>query len=90
MKNKTYFMVKAFIEEGHIKTFSEIFEYMARTRVSRDLGISTYKVNEMIRSPEKIAPSDIKKLSKIIDLNNKLLVKIIKAQIGHPLSERKI
>jgi hypothetical protein len=44
-------VLNVFIEEGHIKTWAAIFNYIPRTTVAAHLGINNTKMKDLVEDP---------------------------------------
>jgi len=50
-KDNRYNIIKALIDSGHIKTFRDVFTFIPKTTVYKDLGVNFKKFDRAINDP---------------------------------------
>jgi hypothetical protein len=56
-------VLNTLIEEGHIKTWAQIFDYIPRTTVAAHLGVNNTKMKELVADPSSLTLGRLTQLS---------------------------
>ena len=77
MKDRRYNALKAYIDSGAIKSFTEIFDIIPKTTIVRDTGINYLRLTNKINNPEKFTVKDILSISQLIGVDSRKLYDLI-------------
>lgn len=62
------------MESGHIKSFPDIFRYIPKTTVYRDLGVNFNRFGRAIYDPKIFKLDELFRLAEIFEVDDKQLV----------------
>jgi hypothetical protein len=77
VKDRRYNALKAYIESGEIKSFTEIFEIVPKTVIVKDSGINFVRLTNKINNPEKFTIKDIIVLAQLIGIDSRKIYHLI-------------
>lgn len=77
LKDKRYSALKAYIESGGIKSFTELFDIVPKSIFVRDTGINYVRLTNKINNPEKFTVKDILVLSDLIGADSRKIYDLI-------------
>jgi hypothetical protein len=89
LKDRRYNALKAYIESGDIKSFTEIFDIVPRSVIVRDSGINFVRLTNKIQGPEKFTVKDILILGQLIGVDSGKLYNLISAGVDKKLLKKK-
>lgn len=89
LKDKRYSALKAYIESGGIKSFTELFDIVPKSIFVRDTGINYVRLTNKINNPEKFTVKDILVLSDLIGVDSKRIYELIAKMIVKKPGTRK-
>ena len=69
-----YGTIKVFIESGHIKSFQEIFTFIPKTVVYKDLGVNFNRFDRAIKDPSKFKLDELLILAEFFEVDSKKFV----------------
>lgn len=69
-KDERYKAVKRLIEKGDITEFNEMFTYIPKTVVARDLGAAPARFSEKMNLIEKFTLQDMFSIAKLLEVEN--------------------
>jgi hypothetical protein len=81
-KDHRYDLVKILIDNGEIKSFAQIFKYIPKSIVGRDLGIDHRTVGRRLKVPRSISLIHFFKLRELIDCDRYKLLDIFFREKG--------
>jgi len=79
-KHKGYNTTKLLIEGGQIKEFRQIFEYVPKSTVYKDLGINYNRFTRAVKNIQEFKLEEIYHLSRLINVDEKVLLDLAHAQ----------
>lgn len=74
MIDPRYKVVKELLRKGEIKTFTDIFKWIPKTKVSIDLHMNGNRMTKLIHDPSQFTMANIFKLSELIGCDEKKLL----------------
>jgi hypothetical protein len=90
MSNETkYQAVKAYIESGKMKSFTEIFDITTKNAIIKDSGINYVRITNKINNPEKFTVKDIIIIARLIGIESAKLYELIAAAAEKKVPVRK-
>jgi len=90
MSNETrYQAVKAYIESGKMKSFTEIFDITTKNAIIQDSGINYVRITNKINNPEKFTVKDIIVIARLIGIESAKLYELIAAAAEKKVPVRK-
>ena len=75
-KDERYKAVKRLIEKGDITEFNEMFKFIPKTVVARDLGAAPARFSEKMNQIEKFTLHDIFAIARILEVDNLAVLKL--------------
>jgi hypothetical protein len=84
VSDKRYNALKAYIESGGIKSFTEIFDIIPRSTIIKDSGINYTRLTNKITHPDKFTVKDILTISKLIGIDSRKLYDLIAKAADKP------
>jgi hypothetical protein len=75
-KDHRYNIARLFIEKGEIKTINQIFDYIPKSVVSRELKTNNNRFTRLIRDPLAFKLIELSKIAKAIGVETKVLVNL--------------
>jgi len=79
-KDTRYETVKEMIEANRISEFRQIFKYLPKTVLARDLVKNTGRMTDLINKAEKFSFEEIYQISKLVDVHYNTIVQLIATQ----------
>jgi hypothetical protein len=77
VKDKKYSALKAYIESGNIKSFTEIFDIVPKSIITKDTGINWTRLTNKISNPDKFSVKDIRIIAQLIGVDSRKLYDLI-------------
>lgn len=74
MVDPRYGTIKILIESGHIKSIKDIFTYIPKTTVYRDLGVNFNRFDRAINDPSVFRMQELIILSELFQVDAKKLI----------------
>ncbi|MBO9202334.1 MULTISPECIES: hypothetical protein [Niastella] len=74
IKDNRYNVARIFIEKGEIKTIEQIFDYIPKSIVSRELKTNNNRFTRLISDPLGFKLIELSKIAKAIGVETKVLV----------------
>ena len=74
IKDYRYNVVRILFEQGEIKTFAQIFDYIPKTVVGSELRTNNNRITQLIKDPLRFKLGELIKISNIIGIEPELLV----------------
>jgi hypothetical protein len=74
IKDYRYNVVRILFEQGEIKTFAQIFDYIPKTVVGSELRTNNNRITLLIKDPLKFKLSELIKIANVIGIEPDLLV----------------
>lgn len=75
-EHKGYKTAKILIEGGQIKEFHEIFEYVPKTAVKRDLGINYTRFQKLLKRVQGFKLEELFMLSRLIGVDEITMIQL--------------
>ena len=76
-KDYRYNAVRALFEQGEIKTFAQIFDYIPKTVVGSELRTNNNRITLLIKDPLKFKLIELTKIANLIGIEPELLVMMV-------------
>jgi hypothetical protein len=80
MRDPRYDTVKALLQQGEIKTFSEIFDWIPKSVVRQDLSTSNKRITKLSLNPGGFKLQDIYQIAILIGYDPKKLLLLAAAE----------
>lgn len=77
VKDRRYAALKAYIDSGEIKGFTELFDIVPKSIFVRDTGINFVRLTNKINNPEKFTVKDIFLFAQLINIDSRKLYNLI-------------
>jgi hypothetical protein len=74
MADPRYGAVKVLIESGHVKSIQDIFQYIPKTTVYKDLGINYNRFDRAIINPAIFRLEELVVLAELFDVDAKKMI----------------
>ena len=81
MLDSRYSTIKVLIESGHIKSFPDIFQYIPKTTVYRDLGVNFNRFSNAIFDPSQFRMNELLNLADMLEMDPKKIIDMAYEQI---------
>jgi hypothetical protein len=81
VKDRRYNALKAYIDSGEMKNFTEMFDIVPRSVVVRDSGINYTRLINKIKGPEKFTVKDIFILAQLIGVESQKIYQLIASSV---------
>jgi hypothetical protein len=88
-KDPRYTSVRRLIGSGDIRTFRDIFDYIPKSVMAKDMGRNYATFASKVIHPDRFTLLEIFKMSKWIEVEPEQLITLVKAQTAAKLSRRK-
>lgn len=89
-KDERYKAVKRLIEKGDITEFNQMFTFIPKTVVARDLGAAPARFSEKMNQIEKFTLQDVFSIAKLLEVENLSVLKLAANQyLAQTKSKRK-
>jgi hypothetical protein len=75
-KDNRYNIARLFIEKGEVKTIAQIFDYIPKSVVSRELKTNNNRFTRLMRDPLAFKLIELSKIAKAIGVETKVLVNL--------------
>ena len=79
-KDERYKAVKRLIEKGDITEFNQMFTFIPKTVVARDLGAAPARFSEKMNQIEKFTLQDVFSIAKLLEVENLAVLKLANNQ----------
>lgn len=79
-------VLNVLIEEGHIKTWAAIFDYIPRSTVAAHLGLNNNKMKELVADPSALTLERLARLSMLLKVKYSVLSEL--AYKAMPVAKR--
>jgi hypothetical protein len=88
-KDERYKAVKRLIEKGDITEFNEMFTYIPKTVVARDLGAAPARFSEKMNLIEKFTLQDMFSIAKLLDVESIAVLRLADNQYSAQKNNKK-
>ncbi len=88
-KDERYKAVKRLIEKGDITEFNEMFTYIQKTVVARDLGAAPARFSEKMNLIEKFTLQDMFSIAKLLDVESIAVLRLADNQYSAQKNNKK-
>lgn len=72
--DQRYTTIKVLVESGHITTFRQIFNYIPKTIVYKDLRVNFKRFSKAILNPSGLSLGELRTLAEFFDMDTKKLI----------------
>jgi len=79
-RDRRYELVQPLISAGRIQTFQDIFYFVPKTVIARDLGMNNSRFTELIKNVNKFVLKDIFRLAELFQIDDRELFRLIYEQ----------
>jgi hypothetical protein len=84
-----YSTIKVLINSGHIVSFRDIFDYIPKTIVYKDLHVNFKRFSKAILNPSALTLGELIELAEMFGLESKLIIEMAFKQIPASKSKSK-
>jgi hypothetical protein len=88
-KDERYRAVKRLIEKGDITEFNEMFTYIPKTVVARDLGAAPARFSEKMNLIEKFTLQDMFSIAKLLEVESIAVLRLADNQYSEQKKNKK-
>jgi len=88
-KDERYKAVKRLIEKGDITEFNEMFTYIPKTVVARDLGAAPARFSEKMNLIEKFTLQDMFSIAKLLEVESIDILRLADNQYSEQKKNKK-
>lgn len=88
-KDERYKAVKRLIEKGDITEFNQMFTYIPKTVVARDLGAAPARFSEKMNLIEKFTLQDMFSIAKLLEIESIAVLRIADNQYSTQKKNKK-
>jgi len=74
MMDQRYTTIKVLMESGHITTFRQIFDYIPKTVVYKDLRVNFNRFSKAILDPSGLSMGELRTLAEFFGIDTKKLI----------------
>ena len=74
MSDQRYSTIKVLIQSGHIKIFRDIFDFIPKTVVYKDLGVNFNRFNKAILDPARFTLAELRTMAEFFDVDTKKMI----------------
>jgi hypothetical protein len=79
--DKRYDTIKVLVNSGHISSFRDIFNYIPKTIVYKDLHVNFNRFSRAIHNPALLTMKELMALADLFGIDAKLLIDMAYAQV---------
>ena len=76
-KDNRYNLIKPMIDQGHIKSFEDVFKFIPKTVVANDLGMHSSRFTELIQKVDNFRIKDLVLLARLCNVNPRELAELV-------------
>lgn len=73
-EDQRYGTIKVLIESGHIKSFRDIFQFIPKTIVYRDLGVNFNRFSRAIIDPARFTLDELRTMAEFFGIDTKTMI----------------
>ena len=77
MRDNRYDLIKPMIDSGNIVTFNDIFKYIPKTIVAKDLGKKVDRFTELMKRVDGFTGKELFRLAKLIDIDESEILRLM-------------
>ena len=74
MSDQRYSTIRVLIQSGHIKSFRDIFQFIPKTVVYRDLGVNFNRFSRAIIDPAKFTLEELRTLAEFFGVDTRTMI----------------
>lgn len=74
IKDNRYNVVRILLEKGEIKTIVQIFQYIPKSVVSKEIKTNNNRFTRLIKDPQRFKLSELTKIAGAIGIESEVLV----------------
>jgi hypothetical protein len=90
MRDERYQQVKALIQQGYIKEFSQVFKVIPKSIFHADIGVNYRRMSKMIADLGTISITDIYTMCSVLDIEFMTLLTLIIKEHNRRKTAKKI
>jgi hypothetical protein len=72
--DQRYTTIKVLIQSGHIKSFRDIFNYIPKTVVYKDLRVNFNRFSKAVNDPAGLSLAELRTLAEFFEVDTKKLI----------------
>jgi hypothetical protein len=76
-RDDRYDLIKPMIEKGNIVSFNDIFKYIPKTIVARDLGKKVDRFSELMKKVDGFTVAELFRIAKLIDISESEMLQLV-------------
>lgn len=76
-RDRRYQIIKPMLNDGKIKSFLEIFEFIPKSTVAADLGINSDRFNKLMKRIDWFTLDELFLLAKFCDLDERQMMELV-------------
>jgi hypothetical protein len=80
-KDFRFSTIKVLIEKEHIKTFNDIYNYIPKSNLARELNMNTDRMTQLMEHPEKFTLEKLVKIAGVLDVDFKTILELVYQQL---------
>ncbi len=88
-KDLRYKTLRVMIETGNTQSLVEVFNIIPKTVIAADLGINYTRFLSRLRKPDEFTLNELIRLASLIEVENKVLLNLVLAEIEGKKAGRK-
>lgn len=77
MRDARYDIIKSLLRDGKVRTFSDIFLYVPKTIVARDLGTKVDRFTKLMNKVESFTLEEIFTIGKFCNMDEKEMLSLV-------------
>jgi hypothetical protein len=75
-RDPRYLLVLSMYEKGHVKSLNDIFIFIPKTRVSKDLGMKVGRFNKLMLKVEHFTLKDIVQIGSFCEVSLEIMLEL--------------
>jgi hypothetical protein len=79
-KDSRYYLIKPMITEGRIISFNDIFKFIPKTIVARDIGKKVDRFTELMHKVEKFTLEELFLIAKFCEIDKGQIIQLIQEE----------
>lgn len=76
-KDKRYGLIQPMLDAGRIRLFQELFDYIPKTIVAKDLGINNVRFSRLMIEVDEFSLKDLLRLADFMEIEPMVLLKLV-------------
>jgi hypothetical protein len=79
-KDSRYYLIKPMITEGRIVSFNDIFKFIPKTIVARDIGKKVDRFTELMHKVEKFTYEETFLIARLCEIDRSQIIKLVQEE----------